>query len=227
MSKYKLLFSNKDFIAINKLEAHSFHSENGEGLVSIVKEEFSDIYPIHRLDKLTTGLLLFARSKEIAQDLSKKFENREIQKIYIALSNKKPKKKQGLIKGDMDKSRDGTYKLSLTHKNPALTQFFSFALSSIEEGLRLFVLKPSTGKTHQLRVALKSLGSAIIGDARYKGLKNEQMHLHAYQLAFELKGEKYSFKAELPNSSLYNKLKESEVFFEKDFFSLSWPKIKN
>ncbi len=225
MSKYELLFSNKDFLVINKLEALSFHSEEGEGLVSLVKDDFPNVFPIHRLDKFTTGLLIFAKTKKIARVLSEKFEKKEIQKIYIALSNKKPKKKQGLIKGDMEKSRDGSYKLSLEKTNPAITQFFSFALPSIEEGLRLFVLKPSTGKTHQLRVALKSLGSPIIGDERYKGSKNDLMYLHAYQLSFILKGEEFQFKAKLPSSVLYSKLEISSEFFEKDFFNLSWPKL--
>ena len=102
----------------------------------------------------------------------------------MALSNQKPKKKQGLIIGDMKKARDGAWKLCQTKDNPAITRFESV---SCEPNLRLFILKPQTGKTHQLRVAMKSLGSPILGDGLY-GKNTEEIdrtYLHAAQLEFD------------------------------------------
>ena len=102
----------------------------------------------------------------------------------MALSNQKPKKKQGLIIGDMKKSRDGAWKLCQTKDNPAITRFESV---SCEPNLRLFILKPQTGKTHQLRVAMKSLGSSILGDGLYgkNTEKIDRTYLHATQLEFD------------------------------------------
>ena len=74
------------------------------------------------------------------------FSEHHIQKTYLALSNQKPKKKQGLIVGDMQKARNGAWKLCQSKENPAITRFESV---SCEPNLRLFILKPQTGKTHQ------------------------------------------------------------------------------
>jgi tRNA pseudouridine32 synthase/23S rRNA pseudouridine746 synthase len=171
---------------------------------------------------MTSGLLILAKNIESNQVLSKMFEQRNVTKYYLALSNQKPKKKQGLIKGDMAKSRGGSWKLLKSKGNPAVTQFFSFSISLSAQnpvkGLRLFLLKPRTGKTHQLRVALKSLGAPILGDERYfpkaeKG-KSEVLsssntadsiwhvdrgYLHAWRLIFVYQGETFDI-SDLPQS---------------------------
>jgi tRNA pseudouridine32 synthase/23S rRNA pseudouridine746 synthase len=107
---------------------------------------------------------------------------------------RKPKKKQGWVKGDMASARRGDYKLLTTMENPAITQFISCALRPHE---RFFLVKPHTGKTHQIRVALKSLGSPIAGDERYaqadEARKEERGYLHAYALRFHLNGEAFAF----------------------------------
>jgi len=87
-------------------------------------------------------------------------------------------------------ARNGSWKLLRSVENPAVTQFFSFGLTP---GLRLYLLKPHTGKTHQLRVALKSLGVPLLGDTRYGADKSDRAYLHAWQLAFELDGKSYQF----------------------------------
>jgi tRNA pseudouridine32 synthase/23S rRNA pseudouridine746 synthase len=122
------------------------------------------------------------------------FETRQVEKFYLAISLRKPKKKQGWIKGDMKSARRGDWMLLNTNSNPAVTQFHSTALRTGERG---FLVKPHTGKTHQIRVALKSLGSPIAGDLRYarseEAKKEERGYLHAYALRFVFDGEAYSF----------------------------------
>ncbi|HAG40164.1 MAG TPA: RNA pseudouridine synthase, partial [Pseudoalteromonas sp.] len=114
------------------------------------------------------------------------FTEHAINKFYLAISNAKPKKKQGWIKGDMAKSRRGMFKLLPTLQNPAITRFYSF---SYKPGFRAYILKPYSGKTHQLRVALKSLGAPILGDTLYSGSAAERAYLHAYALSFLWHGE--------------------------------------
>ena len=84
----------------------------------------------------------------------------------------------------MKKAREGAWKLCQTKDNPAITRFESV---SCEPNLRLFILKPQTGKTHQLRVAMKSLGSPILGDGLYakNTEKIDRTYLHATQLEFD------------------------------------------
>jgi len=137
---------------------------------------------------------MLAKTKEIANTLTKLFEKKEIQKYYLAISLRKPKKKQGWIKADMGSSRRGSYKLLKTKDNPAITQFIS---CSLRVGERFFLIKPHTGKTHQIRVALKSIGSPIAGDIRYANSDDASLedrgYLHAYSISFILNNKEYSF----------------------------------
>ncbi len=189
---FDILYQHRDFIIIYKPYGVSVHKDNAEvGLTTLVAAQLGlpQVWLVHRLDKITSGLLILALNVESAAEFSRLFIEHKIRKTYLALSNQKPKKKQGLIIGDMQKARNGAWKLCQTRKNPAITEFKSI---SCEPNLRLFVLTPQTGKTHQLRVAMKSLGSPILGDKLYA--KNtaeiDRTYLHAAKLAFEFKGEK-------------------------------------
>ena len=192
----EILFENSEFVVVYKPEGLNFHSEGEAGLVVLVTQQLGidQLYSVHRLDKMTSGLILLAKSSSMANSLSKLFEKREIEKFYLAISMRKPKKKQGWVKGDMSASRRGSYKLLKTMDNPAITQFKSTALRTHE---RLFLVKPHSGKTHQIRVALKSLGSPIAGDERYANSDEAKLedrgYLHAYALRFTLKDELFCF----------------------------------
>jgi tRNA pseudouridine32 synthase / 23S rRNA pseudouridine746 synthase len=183
MIPFEIIENNPEFIIIDKPADISFHNENNQlGFYNQVKQQLAaDLWPVHRLDKITSGLIIFAKNVEAAAKLGQLFENRAVEKVYLAISDQKPKKKQGKLAGDMQKSRNGSWKLSKRKTNPAITQFKS---GSIAPNLRLFWLIPKTGKTHQLRVALKSIGAAILGDSRYSGSQSDRAYLHAFQLKF-------------------------------------------
>jgi len=183
-------FENDDFLIIHKPAGLEFHG--GDGVLNKLRINHTDALGVHRLDRGTSGLMLFAKTKEAQRDLSQLFENKKVRKTYIALSNLKPRKKQGGIKGDLEKSRGGSYKLTRNMVNPSNTKFKSTKFSSSE--LWGFVLNPLTGKTHQLRVVLKSLGSTIVGDERYNGIDSDRMYLHSYSLKFKYKGFEYNFE---------------------------------
>ncbi|WP_233993150.1 TIGR01621 family pseudouridine synthase [Thiomicrorhabdus sp. Milos-T2] len=191
-----ILFQNNDFIVVNKPAGLNFHSEESPGLVVLVKQQLgvNEIYPVHRLDKMTSGLLILALNKLNAQNFQKLFETHQVEKFYIAISDQRPKKKQGWVKGDMIPARRGNWMLTKTQSNPAITQFVS---ALIQPGERLYLLKPKTGKTHQLRVAMKSLSSPICGDERYgdslKAKLNDRGYLHAYAIRFTLNGQDYEY----------------------------------
>jgi len=139
------------------------HETRAPGLFTLIRhlQNFSPaafsydgpLYPVHRLDKATSGCLLLAKSKEAAAQISKAFASRHVAKYYIAVTDKKPSKKMGSVSGDMQRSRRSSWKLLRSQQNPAVTSFMqtSFALEGYGT-LRLFALKPHTGKTHQLRV---------------------------------------------------------------------------
>ena len=197
-ASFRLLFRHADFVVVDKAAGVSFHSEDGPGLVVAVEAALGQkLYAVHRLDKVTSGLLLLATSPQAAARFTAMFSARLVNKFYLALSLSKPKQKQGWVKGDMQPARRGAYKLTNTLHNPALTYFlsagFDGSATELPEGARLFLLKPYSGKTHQLRVALKSQGAAIAGDALYQGAPADRVYLHAYALAFDWQGEQHQF----------------------------------
>ena len=191
--KLDIVYQTDDFIIIYKPCGLSVHKDQSEiGLTTLLARQLDvpQAWLVHRLDKVTSGLLILALNAESAAEFLRLFSEHHIQKTYLALSNQKPKKKQGLIVGDMQKSRNGAWKLCQSKENPAITRFESV---SCEPNLRLFILKPQTGKTHQLRVAMKSLGSPILGDSLYgKNTENiDRTYLHAARLQFEFKGQSF------------------------------------
>jgi len=217
-----IIFDNSDFVLLYKPEGLNFHSEEEAGLVVLATEQLGlkQLFSVHRLDKMTSGLILLAKSATIANELSKLFESRLIEKYYLALSMRKPKKKQGWVKGDMGSARRGSYMLLKSMDNPTITQFKSVALRMHE---RLFLVKPHTGKTHQIRVALKSLGSPIAGDTRYansdEAKQEERGYLHAYALRFELQGKDYSF-VQAPKSG--ERFLSQEMLAQLDVWKSPW-----
>lgn len=192
-SELRILAEHRDFVLALKPAGVNFHSEGDEpGFVVQVKAMLDEpgLHPVHRLDRITSGLVLLARHADAAREFGRMFEAGEISKCYLALSDHRPSKKQGWIKGAMLKGRGGSWRLSREGEVDCVTQFFSF---SAADGLRLFVLRPLTGRTHQLRVALKSLGSPILGDARYGGSPADRGYLHAYALRFSWFGDLFDF----------------------------------
>ncbi len=190
-----IVYQNDFFLITQKEAGVSFHSEEEAGFVVQLSQKYNiALYPVHRLDKMTSGLVIFAKDPQSASIFTEMFSDRKIEKYYLAISLRKPKKKQGWIKGDMAKSRRGSYKLLSTMNNPAITQFVSTSLRVHE---RIFLIKPHTGKTHQIRVALKSQGSPIAGDHRYATIEEANIeqrgYLHAYALRFVWGGELFSF----------------------------------
>ena len=214
----RILHRTDDWLVIDKPAGVDFHCQADQAgvIVQLSQQLGCKIWPVHRLDKVTSGCLLVATNAVAAADLSQQFATRQVQKEYLALAQGKPKKKQGWIKGDMAKSRNGSWKLLRSQNNPAITQFHSERLEDpqllsalwptthdtsalnpkfpeqVENNVRMYHLFPKTGKTHQLRVMMKSLGVPIIGDDRYGGPVASRCYLHAYRLTFEWNAETIS-----------------------------------
>lgn len=185
----RVLFENENLLVVYKPPNINMHQQ-GEtaGIVEQLCDQLSieHLYLCHRLDTPTSGCLLLAKNKQTAGKIGALFEQGLVTKYYLAISDKKPKKKQGKIAGDMLKARNGNYKLVNTKTNPAITHFKSIHHSTNK---RLYICKPISGKTHQIRVALKAIGAVIIGDVRYKGSTSDRLYLHSYSLSFLLEDE--------------------------------------
>ena len=200
---FSLLAIAPSFVVINKHPGVGMHDEEGvKGLVSLAREQLGlELYPVHRLDKVTSGVLLLARDPQSNRLLSMSFAERQVEKHYVALSREKPGKKQGWIKGDMSRGRRGTWLLQRSMTNPAITWFESGSVDG--SSLRLFHVMPKTGKTHQIRVALKSIGAPILGDASYGGEQADRVYLHALALRFVFEGREYCYQAMPEQGALF------------------------
>ncbi len=229
---YSVIENHEHFLLINKYPGISFHKDKEpEGLLQVLKSELGirELFTVHRLDKITSGLLLFAKNRGTAKMLSQQFRKRQVEKYYLAISDRRPQKKQGLIKGDMEKARRGAWKILRTKNNPAITRFFSCSLS---EGMRLFILRPYTGKTHQLRVALKSIGAPVLGDEAYykKTTENtwpDRAYLHSYAMKFRIREKGYKFICK-PDIGQYfsNKAFGRALVEYRTPWDLHWPATK-
>ena len=181
-----IIYESERLLVLNKPPGIAHHDdEKGPGIVTMVREQQGQrVWGVHRLDRVTSGILLMAKDEGMARALTGAFANGEISKVYLGVSAKKPtKKKQGLVQGGMIRSRDKSWKLtrrapaSGSTENFAKTRFFTAPLlwsgdakGEIKElqPLTLILFRPYTGKTHQLRVAAKAMGLPLLGDPVYK-----------------------------------------------------------
>ena len=229
---YQLVERNDDYVLVNKAPGLTVQSEDGQpGLLQLVAADLGlkKLFPVHRIDKMTSGLVIMAVTTEANRQLSEKFRLRQMEKFYLAVSDKKPRKKQGAVVGDMDKARRGAWKLLSRRDNPAITQFFS---TSLMPGQRLFVVKPHTGKTHQIRVALKSVGAPITGDTLYHGAvgaeesEADRGYLHAYSLRFDWHGQIRSYQCLPAQGALFSGEEFTQALASyREPWTLNWPKL--
>lgn len=222
----KIIHTCVDYWVIDKPAGMSFHAESDSmGVMETLYKDYPncDFYPVHRLDKMTSGILLVACTKEAATLFGELFRQHKMEKRYLALSLRKPNKKQGTISGGMQVSRRGQWKLTKEKNNLAVTQFFSRYV----EGKRLFWLRPLTGKTHQIRVALKSVAAPILGDERYGGGASDRGYLHAYSIAFEWRGESVCYQVSPSLGEHFSPILLDHVVNHFVEAKLKWPQTKH
>jgi len=222
-ASFKLIDEQPDFVVLDKAAGVSFHSDDGAGLVVQAAQTLGcPLYPVHRLDKVTSGLIVLARNSAAAAELTRLFTLHQVEKFYLALSFAKAQKKQGWVKGDMVPSRRGAWKLLNSQQNPAVTYFISKGFENLP--FRAYLLKPFSGKTHQIRVALKSVGAVIAGDELYGGDDADRVYLHAYALSFALHNRYFSYLCEPVQGTLYQQLAQNKAITDwQQPWQLSWP----
>ncbi|SEA28114.1 TIGR01621 family pseudouridine synthase [Alkalimonas amylolytica] len=224
---FQIIANHVDWLALHKPAGVSFHSESEAGFVVQAEQQLGlKLYPVHRLDKLTSGVLLLAKSSQAAALFAEKFRQQQMEKYYLALSDRKPKRKQGWVKGDMTKARRGAWKLLASQQQPAVTYFISQGLAAQQADVpvvRAYLLKPWTGKTHQIRVALKSLGSPILGDTLYGGSQAERGYLHAYALCFDWHGQRIELHCAPQDGPEFLRLEDELAALWPRPWQLNWP----
>ncbi|MBR3256489.1 RluA family pseudouridine synthase [Candidatus Saccharibacteria bacterium] len=192
-------------------DEHVIVLDKPAGLLSMAKGEYCpektlEDYGllVHRLDRGTSGVVILAKDKETQKFLRKQFQDRKTHKTYYAIVEGVPKLEAARI--DLPIARDlkhpTTFRVDPSGK-PSETYYRTIKSNN---KYSLLELKPTTGRTHQLRVHLKYLGHPILGDPVYGNKEVTRLYLHAKELVITLPGGKRrTFEAKLPQE-FYNVL---------------------
>ena len=136
---------------------------------------------VHRLDRGTSGAMLFPKHRQAAAWLSKQFQDGLVEKLYLALVSGRPDEDRWVVDAPIGKVASARYGIMESGK-PSITEFrivASFSEVSLVEA------KPLTGRTHQIRVHLESVGLPILGDSTYGGQSAGRMMLHCAAMTFQ------------------------------------------
>jgi 23S rRNA pseudouridine1911/1915/1917 synthase len=139
---------------------------------------------VHRLDRATSGLIICAKTAKSLVWLQKQFSQRRVKKTYIAVVSGEMAHPEAIIDLpiERDPKKPQTFRVGPNGK-PAITQYKVLKTDGLHS---LVELKPTTGRTHQLRVHMKHVGNPIVGDTFYGGEVADRMFLHAHELELTL-----------------------------------------
>ena len=207
-TKYELSYSinmfienNENFAVLNKPAGIAVQSgtKSRRNILDILRDtkEFRGFspYPVHRIDKETTGILLVAKNRKYAQIFTWLFRIRKIHKTYLCIALGELKKNNGTFIDELY-HYEGDKKIitkAITH----------FRVLDSNNNYSLLKLNPETGRKHQLRKQLLMHGCPILGDSKYRisnnyPSKKNLLMLHAYKINFSIDGSKYNFLADPP-----------------------------
>jgi tRNA pseudouridine65 synthase len=206
MRAIDFLFVDGDVVVVNKpsgLLVHRGWANDDDVAMFRVRDALgAHVYPVHRLDRGTSGALVFARTREAAATLSQGFESRQVTKQYLALVRGAPAD-SGTIDYPLPKSGDGP-------RVPAITHFSLVARSSVDR-CSLIRAVPETGRGHQIRRHLRHIGHPLVGDVNYGsgeinrhyraayGLRRLALHAQAVAFDHPVSGIRLAITAPMPD----------------------------
>lgn len=221
----EILFEDEYIIIVNKPNNVLIHKSyyarnvNGPTLLDLLNQQFStNFYPVHRLDRKTSGVLLLAKQKESVAVFQELFNENEIKKTYLGIVRGLVNESI-LIDSPVKNPDTKAYKEAETYCEPILTKELDIPVHPYS-GSRYSLVKliPTTGRMHQLRIHLNKISHPIVGDYKYGDRFHNRMFeqefnchylfLHAYSLKLKhpLTNEQLIIKANLPNDwiSVFN-----------------------
>jgi 23S rRNA pseudouridine1911/1915/1917 synthase len=190
--KISILFENDHLLIINKeagMDTHPSSESDTRSLSNGVAHYFTQegvqakVRHIHRLDKDTSGAILFAKHAISGAILDRSLEERKIKRTYLALVEGLMKSSQGTIDKPIGKDRHHASRRRVSPNGQKAVTHFKVVEKYTKENLTLVELNLDTGRTHQIRVHMSSFGHPLYGDKLYGAAKKHERHsLHAWKL---------------------------------------------
>lgn len=199
MKDLPVVYEDPELIAINKNAGIAV--QGGQGIKTCVldileRQTGGKVYPVHRLDRDTAGILLVARSADAARALTERITSGALVKKYQAVCFGRPQNPSGTIREDAGRAGD---------RKPALTLYQTLSSSN---GLSLLEMEIKTGRMHQIRIHLAGLGNPIVADDKYGDFPRNRdarsrwqvrkLQLAAVYLALEWQGKPLELSIPLP-----------------------------
>jgi len=184
-----VLFEDEHLLVVNKPAGWNTHAPSpyaGEGIYDWLKHReprWANLAIIHRLDKETSGVLVFGKTTLANRSLTEQFESRAVQKKYLLLTERAPKQHEFTAKSKI--IRAGERYVSSAHGEVAETRFKVLDSTFCTPRAALLEAEPLTGRTHQIRVHAAEQGFSILGDTLYGGAVWPRVCLHAAELSFK------------------------------------------
>jgi len=198
-----IVYENKNLLVVDKPAGLLVHPAKNE------KNTLINYFPkaklVHRLDKDTSGLLLLAKNEHAYNWLKDQFKNRKVTKKYLALVQGVPKQKTGIITKSISRSKKRGRIQTTAPIGKRRTAITRYKLLKTYGECSLLEASPKTGRTHQIRVHLASIGHPVVGDKKYKFKRQscppelDRQFLHASYLKFKTpKGKTIELESKLP-----------------------------
>ena len=236
---YTTIYSDQDIVVLNKqsgiLIAADRYNQEAPRLDLLAEKEFGRLYAVHRIDKDTSGLIVYARTPQAHQSLSQQFEKRQVAKTYHALVYGHPLWKDLHVDLALQPDGDARHRTIVSKKygKASVTDFINLGSAGPYSWI---IAMPKTGRTHQIRAHLAANGFSIVCDPLYGGNQKplrlseikrkwngdedeerpllSRLALHAYKIEFThpSSGEKVTFTAPYPKDMEATRKQLAKIF---------------
>lgn len=209
---HQVLYKNNQLIAFNKAATIPVQTQATNTLSLLQMGEKYCQHPlhlIHRLDQPASGVILMAKNKKALAHLNRQFQERTVEKYYLAVVKEEPPSTKGQLSHFMARASNNKSKVVGASYKGGKEAILEYELIGKSDNYHLLTIKLLTGRHHQIRAQLAAIDCPIKGDVKYgfrRSNRDRSIHLHAWKLVFThpTTGERETVEAPLPEDPVWN-----------------------